>query len=356
MTAGGFSVFGPKYLNEVAPLEISGPIGTITQISVTLGILFPCLIGTLFPDLQDLEKDKVLINIVFSIPIGFAVLQILLMVTIFKYDTPHALKEKGDFKNLSLFMKKLYKPAEVQKRIDLISVEEKRKDTLRSHHMMMAEDSSKEQKMTYGRVCCSLEYRKATFVGCTLSMFQQLTGINFIMLYSNLLFKDMGLSPQYITGLGGTVNFLTCFGGLILLTKFGRRSIMVTTNYGIALVLILSGFFSIQKLNSLSIATTMIFIALFEFGPGPILVIYCSEILTDIGMSLALVMNWTVNLAISLITPSLINAIGTDNIGYIFIVMGCLTFLGATFMVKFMKETKGKSKAEIAQLFSDVPK
>lgn len=56
-------------------------------------------------------------------------------------------------------------------------------------------------------------------------------------------------------------------------------------------------------------------------------------------------LNWVVNLIISLITTPLIKKIGDDNIGFIFIVMGGFTFLGTLFILACMKETRGKTQA-----------
>jgi hypothetical protein len=57
------------------------------------------------------------------------------------------------------------------------------------------------------------------------------------------------------------------------------------------------------------------------------------------------------NLIISIICPKLVDAIGEDHIGYIFIVCGGLTCIGTIFLVCFMKETMGKTQQEIDALF-----
>lgn len=95
LACGAFTVVGPKYINEVAPLEISGPAGMLTQLTVTFGILVPFMIGSAFPDTEDLDKDQLLINIVFLLPMILAVLHVLLMLCVFRFDTPLFLKKKG---------------------------------------------------------------------------------------------------------------------------------------------------------------------------------------------------------------------------------------------------------------------
>lgn len=95
----------------------------------------------------------------------------------------------------------------------------------------------------------------------------------------------------------------------------------------------------------------MLFIALFEFSSGPITWLYMSEIMQDKAVSVATVLNWIINLAISLSIPTIVDKIGDENIGYIFIFVGGCTTLGSIFIAIFMKETKGKTAQEIEDLF-----
>ena len=182
------------------------------------------------------------------------------------------------------------------------------------------------------------------------------------MFYSNTLFSSLG-SPDLVTFLIGSVNFLSVFGGLFLLFRYGRKSIMVTFNIGMAIVLFSVGFVSLKQSNWKdedgsnpytvpSVLLVLVFIAFFEFSSGPITWLYMSEIMQDKTQSIATVLNWLVNLVISLVTPSLISTIGKENIGYIFMSVGVLTMFGAIFMYFFMIETKGLSPQEIDEKFA----
>lgn len=99
------------------------------------------------------------------------------------------------------------------------------------------------------------------------------------------------------------------------------------------------------------IGGVMIFIIIFELGPGPITWLYMAEIMQDKGSSIATVMNWGINLLISYFVPILIKKIGDDNVGYIFYFMGGATVVGTIFIGAFMKETKGKTVAQIEEMF-----
>jgi hypothetical protein len=235
-------------------------------------------------------------------------------------------------------MNRIYNPLVAQERIDSIQVDGQDNDVF------------EDNNLGYGTVCCSPLYSKATFVGCALAIFQQLTGINFIMFYSNTLFSNLG--GETVTGLVGIVNFLTTFGGLYLLSVAGRKSIMFTMSAAMAVLLILLGYFSLQEQNTPAIVCSMGFIAAFEFSSGPITWLYMAEIMQDKAVSIATVLNWVVNLVISLITPSLVNKIGEENVGYIFIVCGGLTVMGTLFIWGFMQETRGKTQAQIDDMFA----
>lgn len=56
MAAGSYSVFVPKFINEVAPLEYKGPFGGISQFMLTLGIFMAALICIPIPSDPQLEK------------------------------------------------------------------------------------------------------------------------------------------------------------------------------------------------------------------------------------------------------------------------------------------------------------
>ena len=64
----------------------------------------------------------------------------------------------------------------------------------------------------------------------------------------------------------------------------------------------------------------------------------------DKALSIATVLNWTINLIVSIVVPGLVKSIGDQNIGYIFIFVGGTTTLGALFIASQMKETKGKTQ------------
>jgi len=45
LSSGVFSVYCPKYISEVSPLEINGPAGALTQLAITFGLMLSLLVG-----------------------------------------------------------------------------------------------------------------------------------------------------------------------------------------------------------------------------------------------------------------------------------------------------------------------
>ena len=98
-------------VNETSPTEMKGPLGALTQILITVGIMISFFLGIPIPDIKQYIDGKYypdgsipgfFINrsfesdnywrIMFSLPIAFSLIQILLLLTVFNYDTPKFLK------------------------------------------------------------------------------------------------------------------------------------------------------------------------------------------------------------------------------------------------------------------------
>ena len=74
LAVGGFSVFSNQYVSEIAPKEISGPAGSLMQVTVVCGGLIPTAFG--FVDIQP-EDDALQKEVLYSlllIPVGVAAL------------------------------------------------------------------------------------------------------------------------------------------------------------------------------------------------------------------------------------------------------------------------------------------
>ena len=49
-SSSGIMVYGPSYVNEVAPIELKGPFQVMTNSMIAVGMFLPFLFGLAIPD------------------------------------------------------------------------------------------------------------------------------------------------------------------------------------------------------------------------------------------------------------------------------------------------------------------
>ena len=160
---GGFSVFSNQFVSEIAPKEISGPAGSLFQVMVVVGGLIPCGVGLIVLDGTDktLEKE-VLWSLILS-PVVIGVIQTMLLLCVFRLDTPVYYNSKGDTQKMREILSKIYKPNVVQNKIDEIQGGSP-DDELRN--------PDQEDVASYSDVCCHPRMRRATYIGLFMAILQ----------------------------------------------------------------------------------------------------------------------------------------------------------------------------------------
>jgi SP family facilitated glucose transporter-like MFS transporter 8 len=78
LATGAFTVYCPKYIAEVAPLEVKGPSGGLVQLSITFGILLAFTVGLGVGDVDEDEQSSFEIQyfwyILFLVPLLISIL------------------------------------------------------------------------------------------------------------------------------------------------------------------------------------------------------------------------------------------------------------------------------------------
>jgi MFS family permease len=132
LAIGGFTVYCPNFIYEIVPGELKSQVGGICNFIVTFGIFLPALFGLAIPDAKDLDKDDKSFavhhywRVVWAFPILVALIQSILLLTVFKFDTVVELKKAGKIDGpggLNDVLSKFYtSDAEVKKRNEAIVV------------------------------------------------------------------------------------------------------------------------------------------------------------------------------------------------------------------------------------------
>ena len=189
------------------------------------------------------------------------------------------------------------------------------------------------------------KFRRQLFSGCFVALTFQLSGTNFIMLYSTLLFDSIvPNSGKLITLISGLSNLGGGIVGIFTIEKMGRKPNIVlgTVFQGLGMLLLAIGF--VQTSLGLFIAGTIVFIAGFSYGVAGAYSTYISEVLPPNGMSLAFSVQWVFSMVISIIIPFVLARIGPLALMIFFLLYNVLATI-----VNFLTcvETKSKSSQEV---------
>ena len=179
---GAFSVVCAKYVNEIVPIELSGSFGAINQMSLTFGIALPSTMALAYPSdiLETGHTGDFYVEqywrVIWCLPLFCAVLQVALMGTCFRFESPVYLHEQGREEELLTVMKKYYTGGEVRKRIDTLQ------------RVNSKEGNADAQEATIMETFFDPDIRGAAWVGFFMCTIQQFTGMNAILFYSAQLF------------------------------------------------------------------------------------------------------------------------------------------------------------------------
>ena len=97
----------------------------------------------------------------------------------------------------------------------------------------------------------------------------------------------------------------------------------------------------------MSLSLAVLFIVMFELGPGPICWIYMSEVMNQNGCAVGTFINWFLTLVVGLLTPYLFDH--SSQLGFLIFAVFCA--LGFLFCLVCVKETKGLTEADLMNLY-----
>jgi SP family arabinose:H+ symporter-like MFS transporter len=324
---GGSSVVGPVYIAELAPAKWRGRLVGMFQINIVVGILLAYLSNYLI-SLAHLGASQ------WRWQLGVAAIPSLLFL-IMLYGIPRSsrwlvTKNKTDEAlDVLNMMGSPDSEAELREIMDSIHLE----------RGMAAEPLFKRN------------YRLPIFLAVSIGMFNQLSGINAILYYSNYIFAAAGfsqLSSALQTVLIGAMNLVATLLGMSLIDKLGRKTLLLVGSLGMALCLsgVAAIFFTHGHLNAL-VWLLVAYIFFFAISQGAVIWVYIAEVfpnrVRDKGQSLGSSSHWVMNALISFIFPILAKSSG----GTPFAFFAAMMVLQFVVVLLIYPETKGISLEQL---------
>lgn len=326
----------PVYISEVAPAALRGRLVTLFQLAVTVGILVAYVVGLALEPSESWEWMLAL-GAVPAFLLGAGILAM--------PQSPRWLVMIGD---------------SIEARKELLQLRETTEEV--EAELSEIEASIDTEKGSY-RDLRKPAVKAALVVGVGLAVLQQVTGINTVIYYAPTIIQDTGIdsdSAAILASIGvGVVNVLATVLALWLVSRFGRRPLLVVGVTGMVIALVLLGLaFEVgsggEGLAGLAVIALMLYVAAFAISLGPIFWILNAEIYPlkarGHAAGVGTMANWTSNFLVSLTFLPLINWLGSATTFWFYAAIGVFTIF---FCLRFVPETKGKQLEEIEAIFEE---
>ncbi|XP_069188411.1 solute carrier family 2, facilitated glucose transporter member 1 isoform X2 [Procambarus clarkii] len=329
----------PMYLSEIAPVNLRGAIGTAYQLVLTISILFSQIMGLenilgtveLWPLLLALTGLPAIFQLA-ALPVCPESPKFLLINKDEPVASQRALTWLRDTTNVQDEMGEMRNEAEASKLVPSVSMRE---------------------------ILTNPTLRIPLVISLMMMMAQQLSGINAVIFFSTEIYKSAGLSEEAslnATIAMGTMNVLMTFASLVMVEKFGRKTLMLAGLSGMVVDVFLLFICLLLKdtapwISYLSIFLVIFFVVMFATGPGSIPWFLVTELFAQnarpIASSIAVAVNWTAAFLVGLGFLPLQELVGP----YVFLIFVGLLIGFIIFTWFKVPETKGRSIDEITAIF-----
>jgi sugar porter (SP) family MFS transporter len=325
---GGSSVLGPVYIAELAPAAWRGRLVGAFQVNIVVGILIAYISNWWIAQLGlGLAEWRWQLGIAFLPAVAFA----LLLLTI-----PHSsrfLITRGEDDEALAVLQKMgtENPAAELKAI---------RASLHSQTLQTSEPLFQRS------------LRLPIFLAVTVALFNQLSGINAILYYSNDIFAAAGLSRLstfsqsiYI----GLANLLGTGIGMLLIDKLGRKTLLLIGAVGTFACLLMTAMIFHSGVNQGRVVWLLvIFICFFAFSQGAVIWVYISEVFPNRvrskGQSLGAGTHWISDAIIAMLFPIAVAHFSRSAPFFFFAAMTVLQFVVVLFVYP---ETKGATLEQL---------
>lgn len=327
----------PVYIAEISPQNMRGSLGSVNQLSVTIGILLAYLLG-LFVEWRILAV------------LGILPCTILIPGLFFIPESPRWLAKMGMTEEFEASL-------QVLRGFDTdISFEV-------NEIKRAVASSSRRTTIRFSE----LKHRRYWFplmVGIGLLILQQLSGINGVLFYSSTIFEDAGVTSSNAATVGvGAVQVIATGVTTWLVDRAGRRLLLIISSAGmtVSLLLVAVSFYVTDSISDssslynifsiLSVVGVVAMVVTFSLGIGAIPWIIMSEILPvnikGLAGSIATLANWFFSWVVTM-TANLLLTWSTGGTFTIYMLVSAFTVV---FVSLYVPETKGRTLEEIQRSF-----
>ncbi|MFE7426675.1 sugar porter family MFS transporter [Streptomyces sp. NPDC057545] len=349
---GGFaigmaSVIGPAYIAEVSPPAYRGRLGSFQQAAIVVGIAISQLVnygilqfagGDQRGRIGGLEAWQWMLGVMVVPAALYGLLSLAIpesprfLISIGRKDRARKILEEVEGKGVDL-----------DARVADIET------------AMHREHRSTFKDLLGGR----LGFLPIVWIGIGLSVFQQLVGINVAFYYSATLWQSVGIDPSESFLYSFTTSIINIIGTVIAMTlvdRVGRKPLALVGSTGMAVALAVEAWaFSAPLVGGklphtqgvVALVAAHVFVLFFALSWGVVVWVFLGEMFPNriraAALGVAASAQWMANWLITASFPSL----SDWNLSGTYIIYACFATLSIPFVLRFVRETKGKALEEM---------
>ncbi|XP_062181393.1 sugar transporter ERD6-like 4 [Phragmites australis] len=327
----------PVYIAEISPQNMRGALGSVNQLSVTLGILVAYLLGMFVP--------WRLLAVIGALPCT-----VLIPGLFFIPESPRWLAKMNLIDDCETSLQVL-RGFEIDITAEMNDIKRAVTSTTKTTTIRFQELNKKK-------------YRTPLIIGIGLLVLQNLSGINAVLFYASSIFKAAGITNSDLATCSlGAIQVLATGVTTWLLDRAGRRILLIISTAGMTLSLLAVAVVFFLKdtvshdsntysiLSMISLVCLVAYVIAFSFGMGAIPWLMMSEILPvsikSLGGSFATLANWLTSFGITMTA----NLLLTWSVGGTFAAYMLVSAFTLVFIILWVPETKGRTLEEIQSSF-----
>jgi sugar porter (SP) family MFS transporter len=330
LSVGSSSLVVPMYIAEIAPAHLRGRLVSFNQAAVALGIFVSYLVGYAFAAIHGWR---------WMIGLAAVPAAIMLLGLIPLMESPRWLSTRGRREDARAVMLRV-RPTEREADLELDDINQ-------AIH--------EEQAVTYRSLFQSRPVRRGILIGVVVAATNQLVGVNAILYYAPTILKQAGFGDSSAilssVGIGGAFLVFTIVG-LFAVDAIGRRPTLLIGIGVVVVVLVAIGALYLFPQSSLVgvllVIGLTVYEAAFSASLGIGIWLINSEVLPNRvrgkAQSFGTVTHWGLDLIISLVVLTLINAISATGVFWIFAAFGIIGFV---ILLRILPETRNRSLEQI---------